>query len=158
MMLKRAKAKKTEMDMTPMIDCVFLLLIFFLVATQIKESQARVRLALPESTEALLDLVKKEKLPITINIVPKEPGEEGIGLKPYWVLGVPHSLEELRPLLRLKAQQMFEVNQEAASVRIRADRASTLRQLQMALKACQNAKILHVLIAAEKVRQVRGYR
>ena len=32
---KRGGAQETEVDMTPMIDCVFLLIIFFVVSTQI---------------------------------------------------------------------------------------------------------------------------
>ncbi len=106
MMLKRAKTHRPEIDMTPMIDCVFLLLIFFLVATQIKESETRVRLKLPESVEALLDLIKDEPpRPITVNIVAKKPGETGIGVKPYWVFGKAHSLEELKRILQVKAKQ-----------------------------------------------------
>lgn len=34
-MAKKKKGQETEVDMTPMIDCVFLLIIFFVVSTQI---------------------------------------------------------------------------------------------------------------------------
>ena len=156
MMLKRAKPIRREIDMTPMIDCVFLLLIFFLVATQIKENETNVRLQLPQSVEALIKELDKP-MPITLNIVAKEPGETGIGLRPYWVRGLPLSLEELKRVLKEQAKYQWETNGEQATVRIRADRSSELQQLQMALKACQETKILRVFIAAEKTRAVYSY-
>ena len=151
MLLKRAKSNKREIDMTPMIDCVFLLLIFFLVATQIKESETQVRLKLPKSVEALIQEIDKP-MPITVNIVAKERGETGIGLRPFWVKGRALTLEELGRVLKEVAKYQFETKGEQSTVRIRADRFSELQQLQAALKACQETKILRVFIAAEKVR------
>mgnify|MGYP000194439128 CR=1 FL=1 len=144
---------RVQFNMTPMIDCVFLLLIFFLVATQIKESETRVRLKLPESTEALEHLLDKMKpAPITVNILPKRPGEVGIGAHPYWVMGVPLDLVGLKRILRIQAKKQYALEGGAeATVRIRADRKSELQQLQWALKACQEERILRVFIAAEKV-------
>ncbi len=151
MMLKRAPLIKREIDMTPMIDCVFLLLIFFLVATQIKENETT-RLRLPTAA-AVLDVVKDMKpMPIVVNIVQKEPGEPGVGSRPYWVLGVPHSLDQLKNLLDVQARKQFEENGQNATVRIRADRGSELQQLQAAMKACQATKIDRLFIAAEKIR------
>lgn len=152
MMLKRAKQHKPEVDMTPMIDCVFLLLIFFLVATQIKESETRVKLRLPQSVEALLDLIEEKPRPITINIVAKGPNERGIGVKPFWMFGKAYNLEELKRVLQRQSKQQYDEHGKAATVRIRADRKSELLQLQTALKACQDYKILRVFIAAEKIR------
>lgn len=40
-------------DMAPLIDCVFLLLIFFLVTTMMKKWEKQIPLSLPESTSAL---------------------------------------------------------------------------------------------------------
>ena len=141
-----------SLSLTPLIDVIFLLLIFFLVATQIKENETRVRLRLPESVEALLDQIKGEPRPITINIVAKKPGETGIGVKPYWVRGLALNLEELKRALKWQSEKQYEEYGEQATVRIRADRKSELLQLQTALKACQDYKILRVFIAAEKVR------
>ena len=61
------------------------------------------------------------------------------------------SLDELKQLLHKQAEQQYKVYGEQAIVRLRADRRSELQQLQYALKACQQAKIIRVFIAAHKV-------
>src|ERR1700761_3767071 len=40
-------------NMTPMIDCVFLLLIFFLVATRFEELEREMPIVLPQASEAM---------------------------------------------------------------------------------------------------------
>ena len=40
-------------NMTPMIDCVFLLLIFFLVATRFEEAERDMNVLLPDANEAM---------------------------------------------------------------------------------------------------------
>ncbi len=42
-----------EIDLAPLIDCVFLLLIFFLVATQLSEFEEHLEFTLPETVAAL---------------------------------------------------------------------------------------------------------
>ena len=53
-----------EMELTPLIDCVFLLLIFFMVTTVFKEPY-RLRVLLPEAVEATL--IEEKKLVATID-------------------------------------------------------------------------------------------
>jgi len=44
---------KVEVPMSPLIDCVFLLLIFFLVTTMMKKWEKQIPLSLPPSTSSL---------------------------------------------------------------------------------------------------------
>lgn len=44
---------KVEVPMSPLIDCVFLLLIFFLVTTMMKKSEMQIPLSLPTMTSSL---------------------------------------------------------------------------------------------------------
>jgi|SRR5690606_24448847 len=44
---------KVEVPMAPLIDCVFLLLIFFLVTTMMKKSEMQIPLSLPPTTSSL---------------------------------------------------------------------------------------------------------
>ena len=53
-----------RMDLTPLIDCVFLLLIFFMVTTVFKEPY-RLRVLLPEAEQA--NLIEEKKLVMTID-------------------------------------------------------------------------------------------
>ncbi len=47
-----AEEDKAEVSMSPLIDCVFLLLIFFLVSTMIKKENKDIEINLPESESA----------------------------------------------------------------------------------------------------------
>lgn len=57
-----------EVQMAPLIDCVFLLLIFFLIATSMKEEKLSVDLELPEAEAAKVILSKApDYLVVTID-------------------------------------------------------------------------------------------
>ena len=53
-------------DMAPLIDCVFLLLIFFLVTTMMKKWETQIPLSLPESTSALATSKTKETCAVIV--------------------------------------------------------------------------------------------
>jgi biopolymer transport protein ExbD len=42
-------AEEEEMNLTPLLDCIFILIFFFLVATTIREDEARLEVRLPEA-------------------------------------------------------------------------------------------------------------
>ncbi len=56
-----------EVQMAPLIDCVFLLLIFFLVATTLKKIEVEVPLELPEATFAANKVTQEEGM-LTVSI------------------------------------------------------------------------------------------
>lgn len=56
-----------EINMTPMIDCVFLLLIFFLVASTLKKIDREIPLNLPTASSAVQAPTRRDTLTITIN-------------------------------------------------------------------------------------------
>ena len=51
MKLRRPSEVHMKMDMTPMIDCVFLLLVFFMVGTTLHKQEADISFALPGSAD-----------------------------------------------------------------------------------------------------------
>ena len=51
MKLKHKDNVKAEVDMTPMIDCVFLLLVFFMVSTTFNRQEADISFSLPGTAE-----------------------------------------------------------------------------------------------------------
>lgn len=57
-----------EVQMAPLIDCVFLLLIFFLVATTLKEIEPQLPLTMPESTAAVQTQVPEDVLTVQLDI------------------------------------------------------------------------------------------
>ena len=56
MRLNYDEEDKVEVQMSPLIDCVFLLLIFFLVTTMMKKWEMQIPLSLPSMTSSLSDL------------------------------------------------------------------------------------------------------
>ena len=53
--------------MSPLIDCVFLLLIFFLVTTMLKRSERQIPLQLPDATTSLSDRAHEDASVIAVN-------------------------------------------------------------------------------------------
>ncbi len=66
MNLRPSPRKSPEVDVTPLIDVVFLLLIFFMVSTTF-ERESQILIELPEATGEEVEH-QKEELDITINI------------------------------------------------------------------------------------------
>ena len=56
-----------EVQMAPLIDCVFLLLIFFLVATTLKKIEKELPLELPEAKLAAREVPQSEDLTISVD-------------------------------------------------------------------------------------------
>jgi biopolymer transport protein ExbD len=54
-------------NMTPMIDCVFLLLIFFLVATRFEEMEREMNVVLPQASEAMPLTAKPKELFVNVD-------------------------------------------------------------------------------------------
>ncbi|HEV3341901.1 MAG TPA: biopolymer transporter ExbD [Pirellulales bacterium] len=54
-------------NMTPMIDCVFLLLIFFLVATRFEELEREMPIVLPQASEAMPLTAKPKELFVNVD-------------------------------------------------------------------------------------------
>ena len=61
---RESVAESGEMELTPLIDCVFLLLIFFMVTTVFQEPY-RLKVLLPEAEEAAM--IEEKKLVATID-------------------------------------------------------------------------------------------
>lgn len=54
MAVKYEADEKPEVQLTSMMDCIFLMLIFFLVSSQLKKKEKEVALELPESDAAVI--------------------------------------------------------------------------------------------------------
>lgn len=63
--LKRRNSGSIMLEMTPLIDVVFLLLIFFLVATSFEDINSGIKIDLPQSTIREIKAVKELQVDIT---------------------------------------------------------------------------------------------
>lgn len=112
----------SEVNMTPMIDCVFLLLIFFLVATVVKKVEKELDVDLPRAEHAT-DRKYTEQKPLVIGI-----DAQGN----YFLNGDPVGLERLNSSLRQAAQE--NANRR---VRIDGDKKASFQDLTHILELCQ---------------------
>lgn len=116
----------SQLGLTPLIDIVFLLLIFFLVATRFAEEEREMDVLLPEASEAQPLTSKPRELFINID-------HQGR----YYVTGRIVTLDALQPVLNAA----YVNNPGRASVVIRADRRCRWEYVVAAMNACNRAKI-----------------
>jgi len=115
-----------SLSLTPLIDIVFLLLIFFLVATRFAEEERELDVLLPDASEAQPLTSKPRELFVNID----KTGQ-------YYVTGKIVTLAELHPIL----SAAYVNNPGRASVVIRADKRAIWQFVVAAMNACNKAKI-----------------
>ncbi len=116
----------SSLNLTPLIDIVFLLLIFFLVATRFAEEERELDVLLPDASEAQPLTSKPREMPINID-------RQGR----YFVTGKFLTTPQLQAVL----DAAFVNNPGRASVMIRADKRCDWEFVVAAMNACKKAKI-----------------
>jgi len=120
-------------NMTPMIDCVFLLLIFFLVATKFEASEREQTVVLPQASEAMpLSARPKE---VIVNVT--REGGLMVGGK---------RLDQ--PQLLAIFKQASANNPGRQTVLIRADKRCVWEHVMAVMNLCNLAKIRDYYVAS----------
>ena len=114
-------------NMTPMIDIVFLLIIFFLVSSHLARQETQMELALPVA-ESGADDVDQETPRVTINV--KQDGS-------LWLAG--RMIEKEQLAQRLKAIKSAESKE--VEVRIRASKLAPYSAVEPIMLACTQSGI-----------------
>jgi biopolymer transport protein ExbD len=114
------------LDLTPMMDMVFNLLIFFMVVSQFEKSERDLKVLLPDGSEAMPMTVKPRELFINID-------KEGR----YFVRSREVDAEALASLLTQAALN----NPASQSVIIRADKRAAWDYVAAAMRMCNQAGI-----------------
>ena len=131
----RAARREPGIEITPLIDVVFLLLIFFMVSANVVQSRV-IDVSLPESDSALAG--SGETLQITVTAA----GD-------YWVAGqgVGSDIESLVSAVEDQAQMLTADQLAKQSVDIRADADATHQSVIRVLDACASAGFVQVSLA-----------
>jgi len=149
--MKRARrdSRTIEPNLTPMVDVVFLLIVFFIVVAQITTSE-RFELVLPKLLHAQTAPQSDERR-IVINVVPEEEvdTQKGAFLLAGSVFG--QSGEGYDALVDRLSQ--IRARNPSIAVSVRADRAEQYERVHVALRACQEAGITRVNLIAERVER-----
>ena len=123
-----------EMNMTPMIDIVFQLIIFLMVANDMSRKEIE-DLMLPQAKHAQEDKGEKEKYRIIVNLL-KNERKNTPDLK---VKGREMDLVQFQQFLKPEADRNREPDGPKASelyVLIRADKSSRWQDVQWVIQAC----------------------
>jgi biopolymer transport protein ExbD len=138
MALKVNKGKADELfNFTPMIDVVFNLLLFFMVASNFADAEQKIDLNLPQASEA--QPLTKEPVEISINI--NQNGQYFTGKREL-------TLAELEAFL----QQSAINNPTNQRVIIRADKRVQFDHVVAATNACIKAGLLDHATSVEDAR------
>jgi biopolymer transport protein ExbD len=121
-------------NLTPMIDCVFLLLIFFLVATQLADEERELDVKLPTASEAMPLVARPKELFINID-------REGR----YVVSNQQIDARQLEETIR----QSTVNNPMRQAVQIRADKRSPLEASVLVFNLCKKHGIRDYAITTD---------
>lgn len=132
MKFNRNPEEDYNLQLTPLIDVVFLLLIFFMVSTAFIDFSRRMDIELPESSAgAAMEKVKVFEIEINTD-------------KEVTVNGVPTTMDELSVLLNKKDPSIVK-----RSAVVRADRGLDYGYVVKIMTACQEAGIADIGLAVQ---------
>ena len=119
--------------MTPMIDVVFQLIIFFLLSSHLARQETQLPLPLPSAASGTVEAADSRPR-LTVNVLAE--GTLLVGNRPIAVADLGLLLQERR-----------KAHGEALEVRIRGDRGVAYRHVEPVLVACVQAGIWNVAYA-----------
>ncbi|MEO1617462.1 MAG: biopolymer transporter ExbD [Planctomycetota bacterium] len=132
--IKRSSVAGT-LSLTPLIDVVFLLLIFFLVTSEFEEEERRLDIVLPTATSAVPMIGKPREIVIDID-------EKGS----VYLRGEETTMDELEKLLKASVASN-PTNQSAV---IRADRQATFQPVVNVMDVCNRCGIADYSVTTQE--------
>jgi biopolymer transport protein ExbD len=141
MRLRKKDVQTVEMQMGPMIDMVFLLLVFFMVSAKPVKQESDINIGLPGTVaqEEALEIPDEQRIQIQPN------GQVVLNDQP---MDSPASAEMPALLSTLKRfKESADSNKSEALITIDADDAANHERIVQVLNACAQAKITGVTFA-----------
>lgn len=130
-----------EVQMAPLIDCVFLLLIFFLVASTLKKVDHELPLELPDIKAAVEVQQPDEFMVVSID-------RDGN----FYIDGTPVSLTLLQGALREKSHV-----DPGYKIRLDVDRLVPFERAMMVMDMCRFERLSNVSVNARREKQVETW-
>lgn len=136
MALRQSRTEDTSINLTPMIDVVFLLVIFFMVGTKFSQQEGRIPVNLPGVGQPQAMVRGPDKRIVEVS-------RDGA----VYLDGAPVTLEQLQSELR-RAHTAYP----DLGVVVRGDAAGTLDGYARVLSICSNSGIQRLDVAVQKLR------
>ncbi len=127
-------------NLTPMIDCVFLLLIFFLVATRFEEIEREMSITLPQASEAMPLTAKPKELFVNVS-------QDGR----FIVSGQELGRAELYTII----EQAAANNPGTQTVIIRADKRCPFEHVVVVMDLCNKAHIRNYMVTTAEPERAK---
>lgn len=125
---------KVEVPMSPLIDCVFLLLIFFLVTTMMKKWEKQIPLSLPPSTSSL-STVQSGEQPIVLSVDERQQVYQMVDIDAYSGEGNYLPVADLSDFLN----ELKQTHGTDIAIDVSAYRTVPVKQVIDVFDACQIA-------------------
>ncbi|MGI9470111.1 MAG: ExbD/TolR family protein [Rubripirellula sp.] len=122
----RRSSVASTLSLTPLIDVVFLLLIFFLVTSEFEEEERRLDIVLPTATSAVPMTSKPREVVVDIDA-------DGL----IYLSGQQTELDELHRLLRIAVSN----NPTNQTVVIRADHSTSFQPVVSVMDVCNQTGV-----------------
>ena len=134
---RRAEEEDPEVQMAPMLDCVFLLLIFFLVTASLKKPQKELPIELPAGRAAIKARSHKNEVVISVDrngkvYVANRPDVSDYMRKEEIYKKMDVTTDQLHKMFRALA-----ANYPNARIRIDCDRLAYMGQVAQIMDMCQ---------------------
>ncbi len=143
--IKQEEAFSAQMDMTPMIDVVFLLIIFFMLVSQFTNQILAAQIVLPVASQSMVDEVGKR---MVVNV--DADGK-------YYYMGREYEKAHLKSLIidygRRKTMTYMGMEISDMKVMVRADQYTPYKYIQAIYFLLQDATIWQICFATKKVRK-----
>ena len=124
-------------NMTPMIDVVFLLIIFFLVSSHLARQETQLELDLPDAASG--EPVREDEVRrVVVNVLPEQQPEGRIQIG-----GKVINADQLTELIDYESRRA----EQDLEVRIRSDRRVPYRVIEPIMIACARAGVWRVTFA-----------
>ena len=136
MRLPQRRPLSAQINMTPMIDVTFLLIIFFLLSSHLAQQETQTELVLPAASSGNQAAVDNRPS-LSVNV--RADGSITLG-------STPTSREEMSGRLQIEREKLGP----DMEVRIRADRSVPYKTVEPILLACADAGIWNVTFAVVK--------
>lgn len=143
MKLRKVEEPACEMDMTPMIDCTFQLLIFFMVAASMSKVDQTPEIQLPIAPKAAKPEEEDLRGRGTINIAPLGTPTAGGPVtedRPFMISGQLCDEAGLTKLIAARAEEVPDFR-----VYMRVDKNAEFRTVKRAIRACANAGVFNII-------------
>lgn len=134
---QRNSGRSVGFMMTPMIDVVFLLIIFFLISSHLTRQENQTRLPLPVATTAAHP-AQMDTLKIVVNV--DQAGQMTLGTQAV-------TIEEFSQRLAATLARLEEDERGRFEVRIRCSRETPYRFMQPIMNACVGQSIWNITYA-----------